>query len=259
MRYAQLVDRIAGEATDAGICTSSLARPRTRRGRHRPDHRRSGLLDAVCVHRGRHRRVTCRRHALLRHGWAAKAACRNRPPVQPACWRSCARGERRRHGRRPERALWRCPLHCPGRRRGHRPRPDLSDLRCGHSRHRCQARPVAAASIAEFPRRSRGAGRRPPHAPHACDFLCLAEQSDRRRTGPRGGRGALPASPRRTICGSSPTRSMLICFERPHVSIASIPGMLERTVTVSSLSKSHAMTGWRSGCRRSDPPISPAT
>jgi aspartate/methionine/tyrosine aminotransferase len=38
-----------------------------------------------------------------------------------------------------------------------------------------------------------------------------------------------------------------LCFERPHVSIASLPDMLERTVTVSSLSKSHAMTGWRSG------------
>lgn len=38
-----------------------------------------------------------------------------------------------------------------------------------------------------------------------------------------------------------------LCFERPHVSIASLPGMIERTVTISSLSKSHAMTGWRSG------------
>lgn len=38
-----------------------------------------------------------------------------------------------------------------------------------------------------------------------------------------------------------------LCFDRQHVSIASLPGMLERTVTVSSLSKSHAMTGWRSG------------
>lgn len=36
-------------------------------------------------------------------------------------------------------------------------------------------------------------------------------------------------------------------FESPHRSIAALPGMAERTVTVSSLSKSHAMTGWRSG------------
>ena len=38
-----------------------------------------------------------------------------------------------------------------------------------------------------------------------------------------------------------------LTFERPHVSIAGIPGMAERTVTISSLSKSHAMTGWRVG------------
>jgi arginine:pyruvate transaminase len=38
-----------------------------------------------------------------------------------------------------------------------------------------------------------------------------------------------------------------LTFERPHISMASLPGMPERTVTISSLSKSHAMTGWRSG------------
>ncbi len=32
-----------------------------------------------------------------------------------------------------------------------------------------------------------------------------------------------------------------------HVSIASLPGMLERTITLNGLSKSHAMTGWRLG------------
>ncbi len=38
-----------------------------------------------------------------------------------------------------------------------------------------------------------------------------------------------------------------LTFERPHLSIAALPGMAERTATVSSLSKSHAMTGWRAG------------
>lgn len=38
-----------------------------------------------------------------------------------------------------------------------------------------------------------------------------------------------------------------LVFEGEHVSIASLPGMAERTVTISSLSKSHAMTGWRAG------------
>jgi aspartate/methionine/tyrosine aminotransferase len=38
-----------------------------------------------------------------------------------------------------------------------------------------------------------------------------------------------------------------LTFGPEHVSIAGMPGMAERAVTVSSLSKSHAMTGWRLG------------
>jgi arginine:pyruvate transaminase len=38
-----------------------------------------------------------------------------------------------------------------------------------------------------------------------------------------------------------------LLYEGEHVSPACLPGMAERTVTVSSLSKSHAMTGWRVG------------
>ena len=38
-----------------------------------------------------------------------------------------------------------------------------------------------------------------------------------------------------------------LTFDAAHHCIAALPGMAERTVTVSSLSKSHAMTGWRSG------------
>jgi arginine:pyruvate transaminase len=38
-----------------------------------------------------------------------------------------------------------------------------------------------------------------------------------------------------------------LTFEREHVSIAALPGMAERTVTLGSLSKSHAMAGWRVG------------
>jgi aminotransferase len=33
--------------------------------------------------------------------------------------------------------------------------------------------------------------------------------------------------------------------DRPHVSIATLPGMAERTVTISGLSKTFSMTGWR--------------
>lgn len=38
-----------------------------------------------------------------------------------------------------------------------------------------------------------------------------------------------------------------LVFEGRHTSMAAIDGMADRTVTVSSLSKSHAMTGWRIG------------
>ena len=38
-----------------------------------------------------------------------------------------------------------------------------------------------------------------------------------------------------------------ITFDRPHLSIATLEGMAERTVILNSLSKSHAMTGWRVG------------
>lgn len=39
----------------------------------------------------------------------------------------------------------------------------------------------------------------------------------------------------------------VFAYEQPHISAASLPGMSERTITISSLSKSHAMTGWRLG------------
>lgn len=38
-----------------------------------------------------------------------------------------------------------------------------------------------------------------------------------------------------------------LVFEGRHECIAGLPGMSERTVTINSLSKSHAMTGWRIG------------
>ncbi|MGY3173705.1 arginine:pyruvate transaminase [Pseudomonas sp. TE12234] len=38
-----------------------------------------------------------------------------------------------------------------------------------------------------------------------------------------------------------------LLYEGEHISPASLPGMAERTVTINSLSKSHAMSGWRVG------------
>lgn len=38
-----------------------------------------------------------------------------------------------------------------------------------------------------------------------------------------------------------------LSYQGPHVSIASLPGMAERTVVINGFSKSYAMTGWRLG------------
>jgi len=46
-----------------------------------------------------------------------------------------------------------------------------------------------------------------------------------------------------------------LVFEANHVSPCSLPAMAERTVTVNSLSKSHAMTGWRVGWTVSPPQL----
>lgn len=46
-----------------------------------------------------------------------------------------------------------------------------------------------------------------------------------------------------------------LTFEAEHVSPCALPGMAERTVTISSLSKSHAMTGWRVGWTVSPPEL----
>jgi aspartate/methionine/tyrosine aminotransferase len=39
----------------------------------------------------------------------------------------------------------------------------------------------------------------------------------------------------------------IIHSDRPHISLASLPGMLDRTVTISGLSKTFSVTGWRLG------------
>lgn len=49
-----------------------------------------------------------------------------------------------------------------------------------------------------------------------------------------------------------------ITYDRPHVSVATLPGMQDRTIIISSLSKSHAMTGWRLGWMISPKPLAAA-
>ena len=41
-----------------------------------------------------------------------------------------------------------------------------------------------------------------------------------------------------------------IYFDEPPLSIASLPGMLEKTIILDGFSKIYSMTGWRLGLRR---------
>ena len=49
--------------------------------------------------------------------------------------------------------------------------------------------------------------------------------------------------------------SELTYGDEPHVSIASIPGMQERTILINGFSKAYAMTGWRLGFATGPAPI----
>ena len=68
----------------------------------------------------------------------------------------------------------------------------------------------------------------------------------RSRHGPRSRRCARVARERDLWVVSDEVYATLV-YEGEHLAPASLPGMAERTVTVSSVSKSHAMTGWRLG------------
>jgi aspartate/methionine/tyrosine aminotransferase len=49
-----------------------------------------------------------------------------------------------------------------------------------------------------------------------------------------------------------------IVFGAPHVSIATLPGMFERTITVDSMGKTFSVTGWKVGWAIAPPPLSAA-
>ena len=77
----------------------------------------------------------------------------------------------------------------------------------------------------------------------------FAGQPDRRRPDPRGPRAHRRDRHPITTSGSSPTRSTarILYDGAEHVSIASLPGMAERTIVLDGFSKTFAMTGWRLG------------
>lgn len=49
-----------------------------------------------------------------------------------------------------------------------------------------------------------------------------------------------------------------IVFDSPHISMASLPGMKERTITINGFSKGFAMTGWRVGYGAAPLPVAKA-
>ena len=46
-----------------------------------------------------------------------------------------------------------------------------------------------------------------------------------------------------------------VTFDKPHKSIASVPGMAERTLIIDTFSKTYAMTGWRIGYAVAPTPV----
>jgi aminotransferase len=60
----------------------------------------------------------------------------------------------------------------------------------------------------------------------------------------------------RALAFSDEIYEHIIYTDRPHISIATLPGMAERTVTISGLSKTFSVTGWRLGYCIAHPDIS---
>jgi aspartate/methionine/tyrosine aminotransferase len=59
-----------------------------------------------------------------------------------------------------------------------------------------------------------------------------------------------------TLAFSDEIYEYIVHIDRPHISVATLPGMRERTVTISGLSKTFSITGWRLGYCIAPPAIS---
>ena len=74
------------------------------------------------------------------------------------------------------------------------------------------------------------------------------EQSDRRRAQPgRDRRGSPSWRSSNDLIVLADEIYAEILYEGEHVSIATMPGMKERTIILDGFSKTYAMTGWRLG------------
>ena len=191
----------------------------------------------------------------LRRGRTHYGPTAGEPPLREAIARHHERitgqpvsaGERGGVRRRAERAVFVRALHRRSRRRDRGLRASLRDLRRrdrhagrGAGRRPARGAPRAFASI-----RTRSAARWTPRT------RAVLLNSPHNPTGIVAAREELEAiaaiAKRHDLWVLSDEVYASLTYDAEHVAIASLPGMAERTVTVNSLSKSHAMQGWRLG------------
>ena len=137
-------------------------------------------------------------------------------------------------------------------RRGGAVRADVRQLSGLHRARRRRAEAGRAASrprcrwpLRVRPRRVPGGGDRP----HQADPAQHAPQPDRQGVHPRRAGADRRRGPASTTCSSSPTRSTSTwCSPGPSTSRwRTLPGMAERTLTISSGGKTFNTTGWKIG------------
>ena len=98
-----------------------------------------------------------------------------------------------------------------------------------------------------------GGGR--DYGPHQDSGASIPQQSYRRSHGEEGSGGYREVIEAHDLFVLSDEIYAELTYTDNHVSIASLPGMKERTVLINGFSKSHAMTGWRLGYACAPAPI----
>jgi aminotransferase len=60
------------------------------------------------------------------------------------------------------------------------------------------------------------------------------------------------------VCFTDEIYEHIVYGESPHIAMATLPGMRERTVTINGMSKTYSVTGWRVGWAIAPPPLTAA-
>ena len=130
-----------------------------------------------------------------------------------------------------------------------RPGPRLPDLRVAGPLRRRHAGAHPDPDGERLPARRRRARVARSRREDADDRDQLPGEPDRRRPDPRRHRARSPSSPQRhdLVVLADEIYGRILYDGAEHVSIASLPGMAERTIVLDGFSKTFAMTGWRLG------------